>query len=609
MKKYLARGFGLGFAIYLSACQPAGPVVDVAAQQAEIVDGTRESGRQAVVFLYNLSGAACTATIIAPRVVLTAYHCIQGGSENNFRVYVGSSTAQFTAELRVAALRPVPGAGFGRNDDVALLILTEDAPVTPMEISRLNPSVLFGQTATAIGYGQTPTGSSGTKYTTMMGVDGVMDGLIFVRPSVCSGDSGGPILGEDGLIYGVASFIYSPDGRTQPRCGTAPGAYNAIAHHMDHIDAVLEEGGLCVPDGPEICNGEDDDCNDEIDEGCIALGEPCTSGDECFGGLCADTAIGRVCTSTCDPLRPAQGCGLGFYCAASGCAGHCVPGEVGTLATGTSCSADTECSSLYCADPGDGNQRCLTPCRGDGGLCFAGEACAALPGACGGCVNSGILAAARGLGEPCEADAECREPLVCYDHGGVRECAGPCAGPDDCGDGFECRPMPEGGSLCIRDRRQGLGGACVTNLDCGETGVCATAGGRSWCTAQCTSDEDCPASFACTPAGAVSVCAPSAGLDGEECTGNSDCVSLLCASLPSGAQTCTSFCDSRSSCAPGFECTRTGAPGDEAVCIRPAPPTGGGCTAAPAGAPPSAPARSSLFLTALALLALAVRRR
>lgn len=39
-----------------------------------------------------------------------------------------------------------------------------------------------------------------------------MGGFIFVFFSVCFGDFGGLLIGVDGLVYGVVSFIYSFDG-------------------------------------------------------------------------------------------------------------------------------------------------------------------------------------------------------------------------------------------------------------------------------------------------------------------------------------------------------------------------------------------------------------
>ncbi|MBX3269488.1 MAG: trypsin-like serine protease [Sandaracinaceae bacterium] len=585
----------------------AGPPELVDGASGAIVNGTLETGRPEVVFMYRTDGAACSASIISPYVVLTAAHCVQSGSTaapaSRFRIYVGSSTRQFTTEYRVSSVRLVARAGVGREaNDLAVLVLSSPARETPIELGRGSPqSSLPGRALTAVGYGQTPSGGSGTKYTVGTRFDGYQNGYIFVPPTVCSGDSGGPLIGDDGRVYGVASFIYSPDGRTEPRCGTAPGAYNEIYRHLDFIDAVLEETGTCVPSpsGGEACNGVDDDCDGEVDEGCIELGSPCERSDECYGGLCADTVAGRLCTSECDALRPDQGCGPGFYCASGGgCGGFCVRGAAGTGLNDADCASNTDCMSLFCHDPGDGRRRCLDPCRADGGLCFAGEVCPATPGSCSGCVPAEIVAFPRGLGEPCTTDAECRDAMVCVEYARGRECSRPCTDHASCGEGFECRD-----GMCRVDRRQGVGGVCVDNPDCGEA-VCATQGERAWCTAQCTAASECPSGFDCVDAGGVTVCAPMGNLDGEDCASNDDCTSGLCATI--GADSfCTSWCDPRNPCAPGFACYRTGT--GAAVCVPiPAETSGGGCRV-DAG-PNGAGWPLGIALAGLAALVLARRR-
>jgi len=600
----LKRALLIG-ALAIAGCATGAPEVIDANEQA-IVDGTRETGRPEVVLLFSTRGSSCTASIISPYVVLTAYHCVVSGSgpaaPSSFRVYVGSSQRQLTAEYRVREVRPVPGASFGGRNagDVALLVLSTPARETPLELGLEDPTIaLSGQSLTAVGFGQTPTGGSLTKYTTDTRMTYYQTGYIFVPPTVCQGDSGGPLIGPAGRVWGVASFITSPDGRTEPQCGTAPGAYNEIYRYLDFINSVLEENGSCIPSpsGEETCDGTDDDCDEMVDEGCIPLGDPCAASDECVGGLCADTAAGRICTTECDGLRPEEGCGPGFFCAADGCNGYCVRGERGMAGNGADCTANTDCASLFCLDPGDGRQRCLDPCRGDAGLCYAGEVCAANPGECGGCVDAGIVAGQRGLGEACDTDDECRGDMVCQEYAGIRECARPCDSDESCGEGFECRD-----GLCRLDRRQGVGGTCAENPDCGD-GVCASAGARSWCTAQCASEEDCPEGFGCQDAGGVTVCAPELGLDGDACMTSDDCASGLCATAD-GMSFCTSWCDRRTPCGAGFECQRTG--GETAACVpvTEATESGGGCAVEPREPAPVAP----LGLVGLALLGWLYRR-
>jgi V8-like Glu-specific endopeptidase len=574
-----------------------------------------------VVFVYNVRGAACTGALISPRVVLTAKHCIQGtrsgaAPASQFRVYMGDSTSRFTAEFTVAEVRPAPGCWdlCGDASDVAVMILSTPSSVPPIPVSFDSAGSLVGRDATAIGFGQTPSGSSGTKYRTMARVENSSRGLIFVDPSVCSGDSGGPLIGADGRIYGVASFIYSPDGRSEPRCGTAPGAYNGIANYMDLIATAIADGGDCLPTGgPETCNGVDDDCNDLVDETCTPLGSLCTSDDECVGGLCGDTPSGRVCTQPCDPLRPALGCPPGLYCAGmSGCDGLCAPGAAvpEALGYGRDCTRNEECASLLCANPGDGRQRCLTPCRGDAGMCFAGEVCSAGAGACGACVASEIVRGARGLGEPCTVDGECAS-ASCFDDHDVLYCSRTCATDAECGAGFHCR-----GTDCARGAREGIGGGCVANEDCADpdgTGplgaICAERGGVSWCTAFCSGDAACPPGFSCVPAGGAMVCAPTGGaLVGEECLVNPDCLSGLCIDAGHGL-VCTRFCDAETRCSAGFECVRTG-DGRSAVCVAPVKPPradSGGCATSPSRGGTSIASVALALLVALG--ALSRRRR
>jgi MYXO-CTERM domain-containing protein len=596
----LARTVAALASVLAAGCAPS--PIDVS--RTEIVDGTRENGYQSVYFMYRLDGAACTAALISPRVVLTARHCVASGSgaapASYFRLYRGTDTRTFDAEYRVSRVEIIPGSsssiGDGRAQDVALLVLSAPSPDTPYEISRdRSPGSLVGMDVTAIGFGQTPSGSSGVKLRTTARVQGYEGGLVFVDPAVCQGDSGGPLIAADGRIYGVASFIYSPDGRSEPRCGTAPGAYNEIYRHVDWINGVVQSvGDGCFPQ-PEVCDGLDNDCNDAVDETCQPLGSPCTRGDECIGGLCAATPAGSLCSQTCDPMRPSFGCPPSFYCTSmpGSCDGFCVPGVLQSAPLGTDCDADTQCESGVCRDPGDGRRRCLDPCRGDRGDCLDGEVCVATDGACSVCISVYEFGSQRGLGEVCVEDSECRSNR-CVVRNGIGECSVMCSAGARCQDGFVC---DEG--FCVLARNQPVGGACLTTSDCARGALCAAQGERRWCTAVCSADLPCPSGFDCLDAGGTTICVPLGGLVGEDCRSDGECSTGMCRE-----GTCTTRCSAEERCGPGFFCNALD-DGTRGCFPPPEPPTPspGGCAAAGQGG------ERGLALALLALGALLSRRR
>lgn len=212
----------------------------------EVVGGTTAGvcDFPADVFIGSSNSMNCTASLVHPRVIVTAAHCLGSIS----RVGFGESASSPAATVSVAGCQGHPSYNGGAGPDIAFCTLSEDAPQVDMvpvimgcEIDELQP----GREIVIAGFGQNDelSGSgAGTKRYTSNTVDYLSEAsseiyLLGNQNGSCFGDSGGPayIQLADGS-WRVIAAVQGPHPNAPPLgCGYG-GTYTLVHPFMDWIE-------------------------------------------------------------------------------------------------------------------------------------------------------------------------------------------------------------------------------------------------------------------------------------------------------------------------------------------------------------------------------------
>jgi hypothetical protein len=234
MRATVHAGVGCGLALAVLGLAPAcgghgpgagtEPAAEPAAILRPILGGAIDNGDPSVVEFVALvsptAAAVCTASVVSPRVLVTAAHCIYEAPGGVYTIFLGAANPivdpRALIRIQSYALDPqFDNAHSERGHDLAVLVIAAPLPLAPIPLNRRPLTQdMVGRNARYVGYGandgRTKAGS-GIKRQATSPVTGIADMTIRLGPGMyptCRGDSGGPLLmdlGQGEVMVGVES--------------------------------------------------------------------------------------------------------------------------------------------------------------------------------------------------------------------------------------------------------------------------------------------------------------------------------------------------------------------------------------------------------------------